>query len=138
MKHGLNGEQSRTFKDSIQEMRLLEFDDFPFSPRTCLDYVKAVANVAESSLAQHTSWVSQIGIPCGDRAIYEDDYLSRMLDLAIKLDGLNVSNLASFELSVIRRQLIAEAHAYSPGEEPSSSPRSPSMWRRSSIRKGRF
>ncbi|CAE7387391.1 LYPLA1 [Symbiodinium microadriaticum] len=115
IKYGLNGERSRTFKDSIQEMRMVEFDDFPFNPRTCMDYVKAIANVAESSLAQHTMWVSQSGIPSGDRAIYEDDCLSRILDLAVKFDGLNVANLASFELLVRRRQLIAEAHAYSPG-----------------------
>lgn len=30
-------------------------------------------------------------------------------------DGLNVVNLASFELIARRRQLIAEAHAHSPG-----------------------
>ena len=32
----------------------------------------------------------------------------------MKFDGLNIANLASFELIVRRRQLIAEAHAYSP------------------------
>ena len=115
IKYGVNGERSRTFKDSIQEMRMVDMDDFPFTPRTCLEYMKAVGNVAESCLAQHTMWVSQSGIPSGDRAIWEDDVLSRILDLAVKFDGLNVSNLASFELLVRRRQLIAEAHAYSPG-----------------------
>ena len=88
-RYGVNGERSRTFKDSIQEMRLVEFDDFPFS-----EYVKAKAkaasNVAESSLAQHTTWVAQSGIPAGDGAIWEDDCLIRILDWAVKFDGLNI------------------------------------------------
>ena len=82
-----DGERSRTFKDSIQLMRMVDMDDFPFTPRTCLEYMKAVGNVAESCLAQHTMWVSQSGIPSGDRAIWEDDVLSRILDLAVKFDG---------------------------------------------------
>ena len=115
LKYGPNGERSRGFKESVQEMRTVEQDDFPFSPRTCADYLKAVTHVAESCLAQHTMWVSQSGIPSGDRAVYEDDCLSRVLDMAIKFDGLNVTNLACFELIVRRKQLIAEAHSYAPG-----------------------
>ena len=115
IKYGANGERSRAFKESVQEMRVVDFDDFPFVPRTCCDYLKAVSNVAESCLAQHTMWVSQSGIPSGDRSIYEDDCLSRMIDLAVKFDGLNITNLACFELAVRRKQLIAEAHSYSPG-----------------------
>lgn len=40
--------------------------------------------------------------------------MSRALDLAITYDSLNVSNLASFELLIRRKQLLAEAHAYNP------------------------
>lgn len=58
--------------------------------------------------------MTQAGIPSGDRAIYEDDCLARILDYAVKFDGLNIVNLASFELLARRRQLIAEAHAHSP------------------------
>ncbi|CAE7502120.1 unnamed protein product [Symbiodinium sp. KB8] len=114
IKYGVNGERSRGFKESVQELHVVDFDDFPFNPRTCLEYVKAISTVAESALAQHTMWVTQSGIPSGDRAIWEDDVLARVLDLALKFDGLNIANLASFELIVRRRQLIAEAHAYSP------------------------
>ena len=113
IKYRVNGERSRSFKESVQELRVVDFDDFPFNPRTCLEYVKEVSNVAESALAQHTMWVTQSGIPNGDRAIWEDDVLARVIDLALKFDGLNIANLASFELLVRRRQLIA-AHAYSP------------------------
>lgn len=114
VRFGVNGERSRGFKESVQEMRIEEFSDFPFNPRTCSEYLKAISDVAESALSQHTMWVTQAGIPSGDRAIYEDDCLARILDYAVKFDGLNIVNLASFELLARRRQLIAEAHAHSP------------------------
>ena len=40
--------------------------------------------------------------------------LSSILDTALTYDGLAVSNLASFELLVRRKQLLAEAHIYNP------------------------
>ena len=114
VKYGVSGDRSRSFKESFQEMRIEEFSDFPFTPRTCAEYLKAITGVAESCISQHTMWITRAGIPGGDRSIYEDDCLARILDYAIKFDGLNVVNLASFELLVRRRQLIAEAHAHSP------------------------
>ena len=114
IQYGVNGDRSRSFKASVQEMKIEEFSDFPFNPRTCGEYLKAITDVAESCLAQHTMWVTQSGVPSGDRSIYEDDCLARVMDMAIKFDGLNVANLASFELIARRRQLIAEAHAHSP------------------------
>ena len=78
----------------VVKMKESEIDFFCESLTTFL----SLPGLAESSLAQHTMWVAQCGIPSGDRAIWEDDGPSRILDLAIKLDGLNISNLASFEL----------------------------------------
>lgn len=115
IRYGVNGERSRGFKESVQEMRVSDFSDFPFNPRTCHDYMKAVSSVAESCLSQHNMWLTQSGIPAGDRSQFEDDCLARVIDYAVKYDGLNVVNLASFELIARRRQLIAEAHAHSPG-----------------------
>ena len=65
-------------------------------------------------MAQHLAWVAQSKIPEGDRAIHEDEVLSRVLDMAVLYDGLIVSNLACFELVVRRKQLLAEAHVYNP------------------------
>ena len=114
IRYGLNGERLRNFKETISELVEVDFNDFPFEPRTALQYVKAVASVAESCYAQHLSWVAQSKIPEGDRAIHEDEVLSRVLDAAVTYDGLNVANLASFELIVRRKQLLAEAHSYNP------------------------
>ena len=44
--------------------------------------------------------------------MYEDETLATILDTAITYDALNVANLASFELLVRRRQLIAAAHSH--------------------------
>ncbi|CAE7708857.1 AMY1.1 [Symbiodinium sp. CCMP2592] len=105
-----NGDRGRNIKETVKEFRAVEFDDFPLEPRTCHDYLKAVTEVAESCYGQHLAWVAQSKIPEGDRAIYEDEVLSHALDLAIKYDCLNVVNLASFEVLVHRKQLLAEAH----------------------------
>eukprot|EP00439_Symbiodinium_sp_Y106_P059155 s3068_g8.t1 len=101
-------------KERIVMAAQVEFDDFPLEPRTCHEYLKAISDVAESCYAQHLSWVQQSRIPEGDRAIFEDEILSQVLDLAIRYDSLNVVNLASFEMIVRRKQLLAEARVGNP------------------------
>lgn len=56
--------------------------------------------------------------PENDRVVHENEVLSRALDLAISYDNLNVVNLASFELIIRRKQLLAEAYSYG-GSTPS-------------------
>lgn len=114
VKFGLNGDRHRVFRDTVLEMQQVEFDDFPLEPRTTLSYLKAVGQVAESAMGQHLAWVQQSKIPDGDRAIHEDEVLARAIDLGIQYDCLNISNLASFELLIRRRQLLADAHSYNP------------------------
>ena len=114
VKDSANGERRRSFRETIGELQLTEFDDFPYEPRTCLPYLQAIQSVAESSYSQHLAWVQQSRIPEGSRAIYEDQVLSQILDTAICYDCLAVQNLGCFELLVRRKQLIAEAHSYSP------------------------
>ena len=104
----VDGEE-RSAADDITEM-----EDFPYEPRTCLPYLQAIVSVSESAYGQHLQWIQQAKIPEGSRAIYEDETLAHILDVAVCSDGLAVCNLASFELLVRRRQLLAEAHSYSP------------------------
>jgi hypothetical protein len=77
-----------------------------------MEYLKAIQSVSESCHSQHLAWVSQSRVPDGSRAIFQDATLAQILDTAICYDALNVSNLASFELLVRRRQLIAAAHSH--------------------------
>ena len=60
-------------------------------------------------------WIGASRIQEGDRSIYEDETLARILDLAVNYDALNISNLGCMELVARRRQLIADAHSQSPG-----------------------
>ena len=114
VQYAANGDRLRLFKESVGEMVECEIDDFPLAPRTCLEYLRAISMVAESSVAQHNAWVQQSRIPESSRAAYEDEALSQILDVAITFDCLQVCNLAPFELLVRRKQLIAEAHQYNP------------------------
>lgn len=111
VKYGLNGERSRNFRESIHEMQVCEFDDFPFEPRTTYDYLKAISSISESATAQHHMWVGASRLAEGDRSTFEDEVLARVLDLAVCYDNLNVTNFASMELLCRRRQLISDAHA---------------------------
>lgn len=112
VKYSANGDRLRSFRDTIGEMVSTELDDFPYEPRTCVEYLRAIQSVSESCHAQHLAWVSQSKVPEGSRAVYEDEALAQILDAAICYGALNVSNLASFELLVRRRQLIAAAHSH--------------------------
>eukprot|EP00438_Fugacium_kawagutii_P032906 Skav229624 [mRNA] locus=scaffold1753:170636:171595:- [translate_table: standard] len=112
VKYLANGDRMRNFRESIGEMVQVDMEDFPFEPRTTLEYLQAVQSVAESSYSHHLAWVQQSKVPEGSRAVYEDETLSQILDVAISYDALNVANLASFELLVRRKQLIADAHSY--------------------------
>eukprot|EP00438_Fugacium_kawagutii_P035192 Skav232767 [mRNA] locus=scaffold1229:242985:248589:- [translate_table: standard] len=114
IKYTANGERRRVFKETIGELTQTEMEDFPYEPRTCLPYLQAIVNMSESAYGQHLQWIQQAKIPEGSRAIYEDETLAHILDVAVCYDGLAVCNLASFELLVRRRQLLAEAHSYSP------------------------
>ena len=116
IKYGVNGERRRAFKETVSELSNTEMEDFPLQPRTCLSYLQAISSVAESSYAQHLQWVQNSKIPDGARAVYEDEALSNILDMALTYDGLCVSNLACFELLVRRKQLLAEAHSYNPAQ----------------------
>eukprot|EP00435_Cladocopium_sp_Y103_P007924 s2848_g2.t1 len=112
--YGMNGERHRGFRETVKELTMCDFEDFPLQPRTSLEYCRAIASVAESATAQHHVWASGSRIPEGDRSLFEDEVLARILDAAIMYDCLNISNLACIELVCRRRQLLAEAHSASP------------------------
>lgn len=112
IRYAPNGERQRSVKESVSEMLQVEMEDFPYEPRTALEYLRGVTLVSESNFSQHLAWVQQSKVPDGSRAIFEDECLAKILDIAISYDALNIANLASFELLCRRRQLIGEAHSY--------------------------
>jgi hypothetical protein len=76
IKFALDGSRSRTFRESGQEMAVVESDDFPLVLRTTQAYVKEVCRMAEFCQSQHLGWVQRSRIPDGVRAIVEDEPLS--------------------------------------------------------------
>lgn len=65
IRNEINGERQRSFRESVKELQLTEFEDSGLEPRTALDYMKAIAGIAESAIAQHHIWVNSSGIPLG-------------------------------------------------------------------------
>jgi hypothetical protein len=116
VKFGADGGRRRLYRDSVEDMVEAEFDDWPVvGPRTTRWVVKEIGKIAEGPRAQHALWVRGSKIPDGDRAIYDDQVLSFILELAVTYDCLNVVNLACMEVLIRRRQLLAEAHVSNPG-----------------------
>lgn len=115
VRYSAANERQRTFRESVQDLRMTEFDDFPISPRTALDYVRAISSIAESATAQHHMWINSSRIQDGDRSVYEDEVLARIIDYALVYDALDISNLACMEVACRRRQLLADAHHANPG-----------------------
>ena len=93
VKYSPNGERQRSVRETIAEMVQVEIEDFPYEPRTTLEYLKGVTSVSESNYLQHLAWVHQSRIPDGSRAIYEDETLAKVLDLAISYDSLNIFSM---------------------------------------------
>ena len=115
VKFGRDGSRRRTFRESLEEMEEVPFDDWPVDgPRTCQWVTREISRLAEGPRAQHALWLQGSRIPDGDRAIHEDSVLAQILETAVTYDALNVNNLACMELVVRRRQLLAEAHVANP------------------------
>lgn len=53
--YGANGERSRQFRDTVKEMRVVEFDDYPFTLRTCQDYLKAASEIPRLQSCRRTA-----------------------------------------------------------------------------------
>ena len=115
VKFGRDGSRRRTFRESLEEMEEVPFEDWPVDgPRTCQWVTRKISRLAEGPRAQHALWLQGSKIPDGDRAIHEDSVLAHILETAVTYDALNVNNLACMELVVRRRQLLAEAHVANP------------------------
>ena len=67
-------------------------------------------------ITQHQSWIQKSRISQNDRAKYEHESLSRVMDFMILYDQLNVANLARAE-RITKRLMILE-QAYREGDTP--------------------
>lgn len=65
-------------------------------------------------MASHERWLVESRVPAGSRSAHEHRVVSKCLELAISIDGLNLANLTSMEYLNRRRQLLEEAHKSDP------------------------
>ena len=77
-----------------------------------------VNEVAKSGIGNVTSpsnrWSRESGVDGGARSVHVHKLLSKVLQLGICNDGLNIRNLVSFEYLMRRLQLIEEVHREDP------------------------
>eukprot|EP00971_Amphidinium_carterae_P169288 3354109-Amphidinium_carterae.1 len=82
---------------------------------SCLWYLEKIVATGLDPVARHRAWVTDSGIPSGDRSVYEHQMISLVLQTAATRDQLNMGALISMEMLVRRAMLIESAHSHSPG-----------------------
>ena len=76
--------------------------------------MQELAQGSEGPAPRHFNWISQSGVPGGDRSVHEHFCLSKILEVGAEVDQLNLPSLVSFELIGRRLMLIESAHQYNP------------------------
>ena len=92
-------------------------DTFPVlkGPATIGESLRAVgARTGGGFVTSHDRWLVEARIEHTNRSKYEHKVLSRVLDLAILVDGHNVKRSVGWEYVNRRMQLIEEAHREDP------------------------
>ena len=93
------------------QMLMKDFEDWPMdNVRSAGFMVRELRRDGKNFSQAHTDWVRSSGIRGNDRAVFEHKTLSKVLDLAVGYDQLNIVNLASMECVIKRRMLIEKAY----------------------------
>ena len=107
------GERYRVFSDGVSLFAKVPFTDADGSledSRSTAWWYEATMREGPTPMVRHQRWVSSSWSRQTDRSINEHAVLREVLEKALCIDQLDVSNLCSRELCVRRRQLRAEAH----------------------------
>lgn len=104
----------RPFADAIRDMVPEERDPLaacPITgPRTATWWLDQLLSQGYGGLiARHHRWRAESGVNATDRVVYEHEVLSRVLEVAATLDGVNLKNCLWAELVLRRIQLQEEA-----------------------------
>jgi len=89
-------------------------DSFPVGPRTTITDMRAIERMGLTWRTCTTAWVDSVGIPRGDRSIFEMEVIGEALHAFTSIDQLNVGNLVGISILLRRRAVIIEAHRLAP------------------------
>jgi hypothetical protein len=104
-------ERWRTIAEAAAEVRETEFEDWPLeNARSSRVLLRDLRRSGKTYLSSHERWASKSGIKATDRAIHEHHCLSKLLELAVSYDQLDVTNLACLEVAAKRRMMLETAY----------------------------
>ena len=107
----------RSSSDAVQEM--IEDKSItlpPTGPLTAAYFVRSVASAGHGLPTRHDRWLRESGVSPGSADAFEHQLISRSLELAATVDGLDLMNLGMTELLARRMQNIEEAVIENPSQ----------------------
>ena len=112
VRYNRDGERDRDTKDATALLTETEMKDWPVSgPRTVLWLCREMAKQGMTPTRRHEWWRTILRLGPEDQYVGEHAALSRLLELGLSVDQLNLSELASFEAVARRYQLIEERYS---------------------------
>eukprot|EP00971_Amphidinium_carterae_P219605 4360073-Amphidinium_carterae.1 len=111
-----NNARRRGFQEAVELMEGNEYGDEEMEgDLTTMWYLEKIVGTGLDPVSRHRAWVSDSGIPQGDRSVYEHQTIALVLQTAACRDQLNLGSLLSMEILARRAMLIESAHVHSPG-----------------------
>ena len=105
----------RGFAEAVAMMIHHDFGDWELEAAPTLDWLlQKMVSGGEGPISRHFTWLSNAGIPHGDRSVHEHFCIAKVFEAGAEVDQLNLPSLKSFELLAKRMQCIEAAHMHSP------------------------
>ena len=114
--HWQNGDRYQPFKEVVPQLREFRFaGDGLEGDLSILEYLKELSRTGTTPTVRSRAWASDTLSSAADRSGFEHFTLSKVLEVALECDQLNVACIAAFEICARRLQLIEYAHSANPG-----------------------
>ena len=107
------GERHRDYRAGVDLVVEHAFKDFVVKgPRTAKFVAEFIGRSGKLPTQRHEWWVNHCHLKPGDVGVESHELISRALEAAICYDGLNVGDLACFEVLAREYQLVEEMHKH--------------------------
>jgi hypothetical protein len=102
-----NNVRYRSIRNTAEITAEVPFDDWPLlGPRTSMWYVRELGKLSVDPIARHSTWKHENGLKDDQRVCTSHEMLAEILELAVCVDQLDVSNLSCFEILLRHTQMI--------------------------------